>query len=262
MAILQSRTKTGISWISESIALFKQAPRKWTSLALTFFAIFAIIPSIPGLEIFGLLTMLIWPVFVVFAARLYRNEEVKKEETLSHTMAFIQPKVKPLIILGFINIVYLIAISVLSTDAQAFAELMNNHNKMSEQELAAAFQTVLPNFLMFLLLLVPMVIVNWFSPMLIAFNQYSVIKAIKSSLAGCLQYWVALLGAWLLLSSGIMALMVAASLIGGLFVFASPGMAQTVATVLVFGAFLLAIALTFAFQYVSYRDVFRAAPEN
>jgi len=38
-----------------------------------------------------------------------------------------------------------------------------------------------------------------------------------------------------------------------------PGMAQLLMSLLVFGCLLLASALMLAFQYVSYRDVFRAA---
>ena len=260
MAILQSRTKTGISWISESIALFKQSPRKWLLLALAFMGLFVLLPSVPGLEIFGLITMLIWPVFVAIAVRLYRNAEFKKTEDLSTTMQLIQPRVKALLLLGFVNLLYLILISLLSTDAKEFAALMNNHTKMSQEELSLATQKVIPSFLMFMLLLIPMFITNWFSPMLIAFNNYDLVKAIKSSIAGCLQYIVALIAAWLLLSASMMALMIVVSLLAGLFAVIQPAIAQSLVVALVFGCFLISIALTFAFQYVSYRDVFRAAP--
>ncbi|MFW5432048.1 MAG: BPSS1780 family membrane protein [Methylophilaceae bacterium] len=259
MAILESRTRTGISWISESIALFKQAPRKWLLLALVFLGLFVLLPSVPGLEIFGLITMFIWPAFVAIAIRQYRNVEFKKTESLSTTIQLIQPNIRALVILGFVNLLYLILVSLLSTDAKEFAVLMNSHTKMNEAELALAAKKAIPSFLMFVLLLIPMFMMNWFSPMLIAFNNYSLAKAIKSSIAGCLQYIVALIAAWLLLSTGMMALIIVASLIAGLFAAMQPSMAQSLVAALVFGCVLISIALTFAFQYVSYRDVFRGA---
>ena len=63
MAILQSRTQTGISWIKESIALFKTAPRKWLMLALAYLSLFVMLPSIPVLQFFAFLSVLIWPIF-------------------------------------------------------------------------------------------------------------------------------------------------------------------------------------------------------
>ena len=43
MAILESRTKTGLSWVKESIALFKTAPRQWLLLALVYVGLFMIL---------------------------------------------------------------------------------------------------------------------------------------------------------------------------------------------------------------------------
>ena len=51
MAILESRTQTGLSWVKESVALFKTAPRKWLLLALAYVGFFMMLPSVPGLQI-------------------------------------------------------------------------------------------------------------------------------------------------------------------------------------------------------------------
>jgi hypothetical protein len=99
---------------------------------------------------------------------------------------------------------------------------------------------------------------TWFAPMLIAFNNYSLGKAIKSSLAGTLQYMIALTVSWLILTSGIILLMLFAGIVVGILGALIPTMAQLLMSILVFGTLLLASALMLAFQYVSYRDVFRA----
>jgi hypothetical protein len=136
---------------------------------------------------------------------------------------------------------------------------MNKQAQMSEQEVMLAMQTMMPIFLKLIVFFIPLVMAVWFAPMLIAFNDYAVTKALKSSIAGSLQYVVAMTAAWLLLTSGIMLLMLAASIFSGLFAFISLSFAQSLMTILVFGALLISVALTLAFQYVSYRDIFRAA---
>jgi len=109
------------------------------------------------------------------------------------------------------------------------------------------------------LLLIPLMMATWFSPMLIAFNNYSLIKAIKSSIAGSLQYMIALAAAWLLLTVGIIALMLIVGIVAGIISNLVPVLGQMLMSMVVFGCLLLATALMLAFQYVSYRDVFRAA---
>lgn len=260
MAILESRTKTGISWISESIALLKQSPRKWLLLSLAYLGIFVLIPSVPGLQLFALMTIVIWPVFIAIAIRLFRNEEVKKTENLSAIMQLIQPKIKNLLLLGLLTLVYFIGVSILfSSDAQVLAAILEKQTQMSEQETVTAMQTMMPILLKLMLLFVPLMIAVWFAPMLIAFNGYSVMKSLKSSVAGGIQYMVALAAAWLLLSAGVIGLMLMASIVVGLLAFLQPSIAQALMSLFLFGCFLISIALTLAFQYVSYRDIFRAA---
>ena len=98
-----------------------------------------------------------------------------------------------------------------------------------------------------------------FSPMLIAFNNYTVAKAIKSSIAGTLQYMLALLVAWIMLTVGIFAVLIIAGIVIAMMGSLTPTLGQLLMPILLFGCLLTATALMLAFQYVSYRDVFRAA---
>ena len=83
MAIQESSTKTGVSWVKESVELFKTAPRKWLSLALAYVGLFMMLPSIPGLQLFAFASILIWPVFLAIAIMMYRNADIKKEQNFS-----------------------------------------------------------------------------------------------------------------------------------------------------------------------------------
>ena len=260
MAILQSRTQTGISWVKESVALFKTAPRKWLMLALVYVGLFMMLPSIPGLQLFAFISILIWPVFLAVAIALYRNAEMKKQQTVGEIIMQIQPKISQLVALGGACLLYAVLVSfLLNSDLQGLEAAVGNKDKMTESQMMAFLQTIFPLLLKLTLLLIPLMMATWFAPMLIAFNNYSLVKAIKSSIAGSIQYMVALGAAWLLLTAGMLTLMLAVGIVAGLISAMVPMLGQMLMSFIVFGCLLLATALMLAFQYVSYRDVFRAA---
>lgn len=260
MAIHESRTKTGISWVTESVTLFKTAPRKWLLLALAYVGLFMMIPSLPGLQFFAFISILIWPIFLAVAITLYRNADYKKQQNLSEIVQNIQPKMSQLMALGGACLLYAMLVSfVLDSDMQGLAALTQNKTVMSESQMMSILQKMFPLLLKLTLLLIPLMMATWFSPMLIAFNNYDLVKAIKSSIAGSLQYMIALAAAWLLLTAGILALMLVVGIVAGIISSLIPGLGQVLMSMVVFGCLLLATALMLAFQYVSYRDVFRAA---
>ena len=260
MAIQESSTKTGISWVKESVDLFKTAPRKWLSLALAYVGLFMMLPSIPGLQFFAFVSILIWPVFLAIAIMMYRNADIKKEQNFSEIINNIQPKLKQLIALGGACLLYAAFVSfVLNSDIKGLAELTQNKANMTESQLIVFLQKMFPFLLKFTLLLIPLMMATWFSPMLIVFNNYSFVKALKSSVAGSLQYMIALGVSWLLLTLGIVALMLIVGIVAGIVSSLVPVLGQMLMSFVVFGCLLLATALMLAFQYVSYRDVFRAA---
>ena len=260
MAILASRTQTGISWVKESVALFKTAPRKWLLLGLAYVGLFMMLPSVPGLQLFAFISILIWPVFLAVAIALYRNAEIKKQQNIGEIITQIQPKIQTLIGLGGACLLYAVLVSfVLNSDLQGLTVIAESKAKMTESQMMAFLQKMFPLLLKLTLLLVPLMMATWFSPMLIAFNNYGLVKAIKSSIAGSIQYMIALGAAWAVLTAGILALMLAVGIVAGLISAMVPVLGQMLMSFIVFGCLLLATALMLAFQYVSYRDVFRAA---
>jgi hypothetical protein len=260
MAILQSRTQTGISWVKESVALFNTAPRKWLSIALVYVGLFMMLPSVPGLQFFALISILIWPVFLAIALAIYRNAEMKKQQTVGEIITQIQPKISQLVALGGACLLYAVLVSfILNSDLQGLEALVGNKEKMTESQMLAFLQKMFPLLLKLSLLLIPLMMATWFAPMLIAFNNYNLVKAIKSSIAGSIQYMVALGAAWMLLTGGIILLMLVVGIVVGLISAMLPMLGQMLMSIILFGALLLATALMLAFQYISYRDVFRAA---
>lgn len=260
MAILESRTKTGISWVKESVALFKTAPRKWILLGLAYVGLFMMLPSVPGLQFFAFFSILLWPVFLAIAIALYRNADMQKQQNLSDVIQLIKPKIPMLMALGGICLLYGVVVSfILNSDLEGLLKYTQNKGTMTESQAMQMLQAMVPLLLKLSLLLIPLMMATWFSPMLIAFNNYSVAKAIKSSIAGSLQYMIALAASWLLLTAGIAAAMLIIGIVVGIIGSLVPLLGQMLTSLLVFGCLLLATTLMLAFQYVSYRDVFRAA---
>ena len=70
---------------------------------------------------------------------------------------------------------------------------------------------------------------------------------------------IALSAAWIVLTAGILAIMLIVGVVAGIVSSLIPGIGQMLMSFVLFGIFLMATALMLAFQYVSYRDVFRAA---
>jgi hypothetical protein len=260
MAILESGTKTGISWVKESLALFKTAPRRWLLLALAYVSLFMMLPSIPGLQFFAFISVLIWPIFLAMAIMMYRNADMKKQQNLGEIFKQIQPKISQLMALGASCLLYAVLVSfVLNSDIEGLVVLTQNKAEMTEPQLLTLMQKMVPFMLKLALLLTPLMMATWFSPMLIAFNNYDLVKAIKSSIAGSIQYMIALASAWILLSGGIVVLMLTVGIVVGIVSNLVPALGQMLTSFLIFGCLLLATALMLAFQYVSYRDAFRAA---
>ena len=260
MAILESRTQTGKAWVKESIDLFKVQPRKWLSLSLAYVGIFMMLPSVPGLEIFALVAILWWPVFIALAIAMYRNEDIGKLQNVIEIFKLLKPKVTALMALGGACLVYGILVSlILSSDLESLLKLSQLKGAMTQSQASIAFEKTLPLILKLMLLLIPLMMATWFSPMLIAFNNYTVVKAVKSSIAGSIQYMVALSVAWLVVTIGVILLLIPIGVITSMMTNLMPNAGNLIASVMVFGCLLLATSLMFALQYVSYRDVFRAA---
>ncbi len=262
MAILESRTQTGISWVKESLTLFRQAPRRWLLLALAYIGFFIMLPSVPGLQFMTFVTILLWPVFIVFAAVLYKNADIGQPRALGEVWAGIKPKVPQLMLIGLACLVYGTVMGMfLNADWEGMIKIAEQKTAMTETQTALIMQKMLPLLFKLSLLLLPLLMATWFSPMLVALNNYQVVKAIKSSIAGCLQYVVAMTMAWLLLTVGIVTVMLGLGIVLGIIGALIPAVAQIFTPVLLFMSFLVATALMLAYQYVSYRDIFRAAPQ-
>ncbi|MEQ1766491.1 MAG: hypothetical protein ABL859_03605, partial [Methylotenera sp.] len=148
---------------------------------------------------------------------------------------------------------------VLNADIKSLTDTAKSVDAMSDSKAIAFIGEFLPFLLKLTLALLPVMMATWFSPMLIVFNNYRVLKAVKSSIAGSLQYMIALSITWIILTLSIFAILLFSGVVIALIGSFAPLFGQLLMPLVLFGSLLVATALMFAFQYVSYRDVFRSA---
>ena len=130
---------------------------------------------------------------------------------------------------------------------------------VSEPEISEDISNNLVSILVkFMVLAVPILMATWFSPILIAYHNFGLIKAIKSSFAGVLLSIMPITLSWLILLGGFI-LVIFLMIV----VFTILGSSENVlmSYVLIFLCMLALaayISTLFSFQYITYKDVYKS----
>lgn len=247
--------RDSIRWNKESFKLFKKTPNQSLMLSLAYLFIFMLLPSMPMIQIFSIASILIWPIFLVFAVNFYKTHDKNKEENFLAVFEKIKPRLTTLLMLGFICLIYAAMVTmVLNSEMQGFIQLSENNN-----ELVTVINNFVPMIGKLILLLLPLLMATWFSPMLIVYNNYSLFKSIKSSIAGCLMYIFPLGLSWLIFSTIAILFMLSCGLLIGALASLLPAIRPSLMGAIIFFALLVITSVMFAFQYISYRDIFKSA---
>lgn len=247
--------RDSIRWNKESFVLFKKTPNQSLMLSLAYLFIFMLLPSMPIVQVFSIASILIWPIFLVFAVNFYKIHDKNKAEKFLAVYEKIKPKLVTLLTLGLICLSYAGLVSmVLNSEMQEFIKLSENNN-----ELVSVINNFVPMIGKLILLLLPLLMATWFSPMLIVYNHYSLFKSIKSSIAGCLMYIAPLGLSWLIFSTTAILFMLSCGLLIGSLASFFPLIGPSLMGAIIFFALLVITSVMFAFQYISYRDIFKSA---
>jgi hypothetical protein len=247
--------RDSIRWNKESFVLFKKTLNQSLMLSLVYLFIFILLPSMPIVQVFSIASILIWPIFLVFAVNFYKIHDKNKAEKFLAVYEKIKPKIAILLTLGLICLTYAGLVTMgLNSEMQEFIKLSENNNELV---------SVMNNFVLMIgkliLLLLPLLMATWFSPMLIVYNHYSLFKSIKSSIAGCLMYIAPLGLSWLIFSLTAILFMLSCGLVIGSLASFSPMIGPLLMGAIIFIALLVITSVMFAFQYISYRDIFMSA---
>lgn len=254
--------KAGLDWVYRSVFLFRQNPPKWLLHALLYAILFIMLPSIPAMPVLlSLLIILFWPTFLALFMGVFREADLGRDTEPRELVEEIKPNFVKLITLGGIFLAYGILTGVLVRDEMA--EL--NALVTDKVEAEIVMQQLLPLIFKMLLILTPMIMASWFSPMLIGFQGYGVLEAIKHSFWQCGRNLIAITVAWSILSIALFLVLLIAGLFVGIISAISALLGTFLMSLVVFAMLLLVTYFLLAIQYYSYRHVYyhpEAAPED
>jgi hypothetical protein len=190
----------GWQWMTRSFSLVFRYPLQTT---LSYFAFIAILMILSFIPLVSILASVLGPLVVVGIMTLWRDLE--QGRGLS-TQAFLRPFnecLTPLLIFSVIYmaaslIVFLVTLAamflLMGKDVLVLLEaFFQNPEALDPAQGLEILLKFLLGFLIFLVLLIPVLMAYWFAPLLIAWHQVPVGKAIFFSFVACLKNWRALL---------------------------------------------------------------------
>ncbi|PKO93388.1 MAG: hypothetical protein CVU15_02240 [Betaproteobacteria bacterium HGW-Betaproteobacteria-1] len=245
--------KSGLDWVYRSVFLFRQNPPKWLLHALLYATLFIMLPSIPVMPVLiSLLIILFWPTFLALFMGVFREADLGRDTEPRELVEEIKPNFVKLITLGGVFLAYGILTGVMVRDEMV--EL--NALVAGKAEAEIVMQQLLPLIFKMLLILTPMIMASWFSPMLVGFQGYGVLEAIKHSFWQCGRNLIAIIVAWSILSMSLFLVLLIAGLFVGIISAISALLGTFLMSLVVFAMLLLVTYFLLAIQYYSYRHVY------
>lgn len=225
----------GWSWYINGFKLFRRQPSMWIVLALQFFVLALLAGVLPAVG--ALVYTLVSPVLsagVYLAAK--QCDTGHKIGPLDLFAAF-RGEVKPLLFIGFINVVAVMLVTLLLSlfgSQPSLADIPAGSLPSPELMKSLYVHTSLS-----LLLMIPIMCAVWFAPALVLFKGYSPTEAMKLSFAGVCRNWQAFL------LSGLITL--------ALFILSA---------FTIFLGLLVALPVMMLMQYVAYQEIFDVTPSD
>jgi hypothetical protein len=188
MQLNKTQASDGYLWIRQGLWLFKKNPLTFLMLVFlyVFIAQFAILIPVFGVFAVLLLTPALTVVFMTACQRVIRGEKVLPSVYLVNLKGSDADPLtrKKLLILGTI---YAFAILLLSLIASAFIDFQQLIPLLTEQKQPTIreVQELYTGLGIGLLLYIPVAMVMWFAPVLIAWEKMSVAQALFSSWIAC-----------------------------------------------------------------------------
>ena len=241
-------------WVTQSVLLSKLNFKVTLLLGSAYIFAYLLVPSIPGLSFISPFLIIAWPISTMIFINFFRLSQDKKEINFKALLKINKENMRLLIYLGVICLFYSLLISlVLSPDIKNFVAAI------SEPEISEDISNNLVSILVkFMVLAIPILMATWFSPILIAYHNFGLIKAIKSSFAGVLLSIMPITLSWLILLGGFISVIFLM-----IMVFTILGSSENVlmSYVLIFLCMLVLaayISTLFSFQYITYKDVYKS----
>jgi hypothetical protein len=237
------------NWIQSCLILFKLSIRPSLFLGMLYVTIFLFFPILPGLKFISPVTIFLWPFIVLIYVHFYRELDAKRDFNLQYIFNLLKAKFRPLLSLGGLSFVFATTVSfVFYSDLGPKTEEIKSFAEASDR--------LLPIFAKIILISIPFFMATWFSPLLIAYNEYGFLKAIKSSFAGTLMFSIPLLLGWFILTGSFILVVLFVSFLFSSLSFLGQNLVSFLSSLFLLLSFTAYISIVFIFQYVSYKDIF------
>jgi hypothetical protein len=239
------------NWIYSSLILFRQSVRQSLFLGMLYITIILFIPVLPVLQFFSPITIFLYPFIVLIYIHFYRELDSKRNFDIQHIFNLLKVKFRPLLFIGGLTFIFSTFLSMVF-----YADLIPNTEEIkSITQFSEKYQLT---FIKLILISIPFIMATWFSPMLIFYNQYGAMKAIKSSLAGTLMFSIPLLLGWTILTGSFVAIILLATFFFSLLSFLGQNSISFLTSLFLLVSFTAYISILFIFQYVTYKDIFES----
>ncbi len=236
-------------WVRLSIWLLKSNIRLSLFLGMVYLSLY-ILPGVANLQFLMPITILAWPIVAAVYVNAYKKISLNKPFLFRDIFKIPRKSIRTLLALGVICFAYTIFMSLVLGDSFQSVMLLSQE-PAGTAYLAKELGVML---IQIILLSIPLLMATWFSPLLIIYNEFTLFKAIKSSLAGSLLFIFPIVLAWFILLSCFLSIIFISMLL----------LMQGSQVISFFANLLFIISLTgyistlFAFQYVTYKDIFKS----
>lgn len=240
----------GARWVIQGWRLFAAAPIGWLGLVLAYWFLITLVSLVPYVGVAAAAIMV--PAFSVGFMAAARSAALGERLQVTHLFAGFRTNAKSLLILGviYVGLLALVLGASALVDGGGLARWMLTGARPSEEQLASS------NFLGALLtaaaLYLPVMMLYWFAPILVAWREAGAAKALFFSFFACLINWAAFLAYGIVV--GALAFLLPFLLLSVAMLLAK-GQPTAVASFL-FPLLLVLLPVLFASFYASYRDIF------
>ena len=236
-------------WIYSCLILFRQSVRQSLFLGMLYITIILFIPILPVLKFISPITIFLYPFIVIIYIHFYRELDAKRDFGIQHIFNLLKIKFRPILFLGGLTFIFSTVVSmVFYADLGPKTEEIKSISEFS--------QKFLPTFIKLIVISIPFIMATWFSPMLIFYNEYGAMKAIKSSLAGTLMFSIPLLLGWAILTGSFIIIILLTTLFFSSLSFLGQNFISFLSSLFLLVSFTAYISILFVFQYVTYKDIF------
>ena len=215
---------------------------------------YLLIPTIPGLSLISPFLIIVWPISTMIFINYFKLIQNSKQPGLKDLLKIDKQNIRALTYLGLICLFYSLLISlILSPDLKNILAVANDSDV--KENISNYGVGIIVKFI---ILAIPILMATWFSPILITYHNFGLVKAIKSSFAGVLLSIIPILLAWIILLGGFISLLFVIILI-----FSILGANENIlmSYVLIFSCMIALaayIASLFSFQFITYKDIFKS----